>query len=82
MFQCKVTIDGQKDDIAGSCLVDIKEFHFHRTVQGIDLGASASGRSKNTKFIDLQFAAIFQAASNLLADGTCRTDNANGIIQC
>mmetsp|Transcript_40146 Transcript_40146/g.61715 ORF Transcript_40146/g.61715 Transcript_40146/m.61715 type:complete len:246 (-) Transcript_40146:222-959(-) len=82
MFQGKVSIHGQKDDVAFSSLGDVKELHLDITVGGANGSTSTSWRSKNAQLIHRQFAAVFQAFTNFLSNGTGRTHNAYGVVEC
>lgn len=80
MFQGKLSTDGEKDDIAFTGGLDIKEFHLDVAVFiRVYRAARRPGTAENAELIDVEGAAFFQALPNLLAHGARRTHNANRV---
>ena len=79
MFEGKVSAHSQKHNVTLSGLVDLKQFHLDWSILGINLGASTSFRTKNTKLVDSQNSAVLQTISDLLSDGTGSTNDTDRV---
>jgi hypothetical protein len=79
MFQGKVAADSQEDDVAFSCLGDIKEFNLNLSELGVDFASSTSLRSKDAQLVDGQDATVFETISDFLANGTGGADDCYGV---
>lgn len=80
VFECEVSRHRQKDDIAFSCLVNVKEFHGDGSVLvGVHFG---SGTAFTAEDAECRYGkvALFEALPNFLADGARGTDNSDGIL--
>jgi hypothetical protein len=79
VFQGKVAANSQEDDVTFSCLGNIKEFNLNHSELGVDFASSTSLRSKDAELVDGQDAAVFQAISDFLTNGTGGADDCYGV---
>mmetsp|Transcript_18557 Transcript_18557/g.45994 ORF Transcript_18557/g.45994 Transcript_18557/m.45994 type:complete len:409 (-) Transcript_18557:167-1393(-) len=78
--QGKVSIDGQKDDVAFSCSVHAEQFDFDiPAILGRHGFSGGSRGTKEAKLVDLEDSSVLEAISDFFSNGTRGTDDSDRV---